>query len=81
MEASTDDDTVPTRKRSRPCAGTRCAATYVIHIPLIVVIAYLLRGITIAPLAKFGLASLVAVPVCFAVAYIVRKIPFVSKVL
>jgi hypothetical protein len=56
-------------------------AVYVIHIPLIVVIAYLLRGITIAPLAKFGLASLIAVPVCFVVAYMVRKIPVVSKIL
>jgi glucan biosynthesis protein C len=56
-------------------------AVYVIHIPLIVVVAYVLRGIELAPLAKFGLASLVAVPICFAVAYIVRKIPFVSKVL
>jgi glucan biosynthesis protein C len=56
-------------------------AVYVIHIPLVVVVAYLLQGITIAPLAKFGLASLITVPVCFAAAYIVRKIPFVSKVL
>jgi len=56
-------------------------AVYVVHIPLIVVIAYLLRGITIAPLLKFALASAVTVPVCFLVAYLVRKIPFVSKVL
>jgi peptidoglycan/LPS O-acetylase OafA/YrhL len=56
-------------------------AVYVIHIPLIVVVAYLLRGIAIAPLAKFGLASAVIVPTCFAVAYLIRKVPFVSKVL
>lgn len=56
-------------------------AVYVIHIPLIVVVAYLLRGVTIAPLAKFGLASVIAVPVCFIVAYLVCKIPLVSKVL
>jgi hypothetical protein len=56
-------------------------AVYVIHIPLIVVVAYLLRGITIAPLAKFGLASAITVPVCFVVAYLVRKIPLVSEVL
>jgi ABC-type Na+ efflux pump permease subunit len=56
-------------------------AVYVIHIPLIVVVAYLLRGVTIAPLAKVGLASAITVPVCFLVAYLVRKIPLVSKVL
>jgi hypothetical protein len=53
----------------------------VIHIPLIVLVAYLLRGITIAPLLKFGLVSVIVVPVCFIVAYLFRKIPLVSKVL
>jgi peptidoglycan/LPS O-acetylase OafA/YrhL len=56
-------------------------AVYLIHIPVVVVVAYTLRGIELAPLLKFGLASLIAVPTCFAVAYIVRKIPFVSRVL
>ena len=56
-------------------------AVYVIHIPLVVVVAYLLRGVTLAPLPKFALASAITVPVCFIVAYLVRKIPLVSKVL
>jgi hypothetical protein len=56
-------------------------AVYVIQIPLIVVVAYLLRGVTIAPLAKFGLASVITVPICFVVAAVVRKIPLVSEVL
>jgi peptidoglycan/LPS O-acetylase OafA/YrhL len=56
-------------------------AVYVIHIPLIVLVAYLLRGITIAPLLKFGLVSVIVVPVCFIGAYLFRKIPLVSKVL
>ena len=56
-------------------------AVYVIHIPILVVVAYVLSGIQLAPLLKFGLASLIAVPTCFAVAYIVRKMPGVSRVL
>jgi glucan biosynthesis protein C len=56
-------------------------AVYVIHIPILVVVAYVLSGIQLAPLLKFGLASLIGVPTCFAVAYIVRKIPGVSRIL
>jgi glucan biosynthesis protein C len=56
-------------------------AVYVIHIPIVVVVAYALRGIELAPLLKFGMASLIAVPASFAVAYVVRKIPLASRVL
>jgi ABC-type multidrug transport system fused ATPase/permease subunit len=56
-------------------------AVYILHIPVIVVVAYALRGIRMAPLAKFGLASLVAVPASFAVAYLVGKIPIASGIL
>lgn len=56
-------------------------AVYVIHIPTLVVVAFVLRGIKPAPLLKFGLAAVIAVPVCFVVAAAVRKIPLVSKVL
>jgi glucan biosynthesis protein C len=56
-------------------------AVYVIHIPTLVVVAFVLQGIRPAPLLKFGLAAVIAVPVCFVVAAVVRKIPLVSKVL
>jgi hypothetical protein len=56
-------------------------AVYVIHIPIVVFLAYALRGIKLAPLLKFGMAAVIIVPACFAVAYIVRKIPGVSRVL
>jgi glucan biosynthesis protein C len=55
-------------------------AVYVIHVPIVVLLAYALRGIQFAALLKFGMASLIGVPLCFAVAYIVRKIPFASRV-
>ena len=54
---------------------------YIIHIPIIVFLAFALRGIERAALLKFGMAAVIVVPICFAVAYIVRKIPGVSRVL
>lgn len=56
-------------------------AVYVFHIPVIVFLAYALRGLEMASLLKFAVASLIAVPACFIIAFVVRKIPFVSKVL
>ena len=56
-------------------------AVYVIHIPLVVFLAYALGGIELAPLLKFGMAAVIMVPTCFAVAFIVRKIPRVSRIL
>jgi glucan biosynthesis protein C len=56
-------------------------AVFIIHIPIIVFLAYALRGIELAALLKFGVAAVVGVPLCFAFAYIVRKIPGVSRIL
>ena len=56
-------------------------AVYIVHIPVIVFLAYTLRGIALWSLLKFGLASVIIVPVCFAIAYLIRKIPLASKVL
>ena len=54
---------------------------YIIHIPTIVFLAFALGGIELAPLLKFGMAAVIMVPTCFAVAFIVRKIPRVSRIL
>jgi peptidoglycan/LPS O-acetylase OafA/YrhL len=56
-------------------------AVYVIHIPIIVFLAYALGSVTLAPLLKFALASVIVIPVCFVIAYVVRKLPVVSKLL
>ena len=53
---------------------------YVIHIPIVTFLAVALKGITLAALLKFGLLAIIAVPASFAAAYIVRKIPFASKI-
>lgn len=56
-------------------------AVYVIHIPFVVFLAYLIRGVELGSLLKFGLASVIVVPVCFVIAALIRKIPLVSSVL
>ncbi len=54
---------------------------YVIQIPIIVLLAALaLRDVHIEQLLKFGVAAMIGVPLCFAVAYLVRKIPFAEKI-
>jgi hypothetical protein len=54
---------------------------YVIHIPIVVFLAFALRGIDLETLLKFGMAAVIVVPTCFAVAYIVRRMPRVSRIL
>jgi len=56
-------------------------AVYIIHTPIIVFAAVALKGIDFEPLLKFGVVALIVIPVCFAVAYVIRKIPGVSRVL
>jgi glucan biosynthesis protein C len=55
-------------------------AVYIIHAPLIVLLALALRGIHPEQLLKFGLAALIGVPLCFGVAFLVRKLPFASRI-
>jgi glucan biosynthesis protein C len=56
-------------------------AVFVIHSPIIVFLAVALKGIDLENFLKFGMAAVIVVPTCFAVAYIVRKIPLASRVL
>jgi len=54
---------------------------YIIHIPIIVFLTFALRGIKLEPLLKFSMAAVIVVPTCFVIAYIIRKIPGVSRIL
>ncbi|WP_424359385.1 acyltransferase family protein [Methanocella sp. MCL-LM] len=55
---------------------------YLIHIPVIVFLQYLLIGITIHPLLKFALVCLVGVPACFLLShYVVRRLPLAKHIL
>jgi peptidoglycan/LPS O-acetylase OafA/YrhL len=55
---------------------------YVIHVLVIVLVtAMLLEGIKMYPLLKFSLAAVITVPLCWGVAYLVRKLPFADRIL
>ena len=56
-------------------------AVYIIHVPIIVYLAFLMRDIECQALVKLGLAAAAVIPTCFAVAYGLRKLPLVSRVL
>jgi phosphatidylglycerophosphate synthase len=57
-------------------------AVYVDHIPIIVVLtAVVMQGLALGPLAKFAVAGVIALPLCFGAAYVLRRIPLVDRVL
>jgi glucan biosynthesis protein C len=56
-------------------------AVYVIHIPIVVYLAYALRDVELDPVYKTSVAALVIVPACYAAAALVRRLPLASKVL
>jgi hypothetical protein len=56
-------------------------AVYIIHIPIVIIITYLMHGFAVGGLVKFVVASIITVPICYIVAFLLRKIPGVSRVL
>ncbi len=56
-------------------------AVYVIHVPIVVLVAYLLRGMNLGLILMFSLTALIAVTLSFTAAWLMRKIPGVARVL
>ena len=54
---------------------------YLIHCPVIVMMALLIRNVPLPPLAKFFLMACMCIPICFALAYFIRKIPKADRIL
>jgi fucose 4-O-acetylase-like acetyltransferase len=54
---------------------------YIIHVFPVVGLQMALAGSSLAPLAKFGIVTLLALPLCFALAYLLRKLPGFDRVL
>jgi glucans biosynthesis protein C len=54
---------------------------YIIHIPVIVLLALALRSVHIEALLKFALAALIGVLLCFALAFLIRRIPLAARIL
>ncbi len=60
-----------------PLARTLSASAYayIIHPVIIVCLVYALRTLPIYPLLKFAITILLAVPLCFFIANLIRKLP------
>lgn len=56
-------------------------AAYLVHGPLITVVALAARDVALHPLAKFGLAALIAIPLCFGLSSLIRRLPYADRVL
>jgi glucan biosynthesis protein C len=54
---------------------------YLIHAPVITGLAVAVRGIALYPLIKWAVVSLVAVPACFGLSAIIRRLPWMDRVL
>jgi glucan biosynthesis protein C len=54
---------------------------YLIHEVLIVMLAYAVRGLWVYPLLKWVLVSLAALPLCFGLGGLIRKLPYADRVL
>jgi len=67
-------------KLAKAMSGSAYTA-YIIHAPVIVLLAIAIRNISLYPLLKFPLAVLIAVPLCFALANIIRKLPLARRIL
>lgn len=75
------------RFRDRHSAETRLSAgltgsaflTYVIHAVIVTYVAYSLRDIQLYPLLKFALIGCIVVPLCFAIAALLRRVPLIRR--
>jgi surface polysaccharide O-acyltransferase-like enzyme len=54
---------------------------YIIHAPIITFTALALRNVDVYPLLKYGLAVLIALPLCFALSNLIRKLPYTDRIL
>ncbi len=54
---------------------------YLIHAPVIVALAFAVRDVTLYPLLKWAAVGLVAVPLCFGLGSLIRKLPYTHRVL
>ena len=48
---------------------------------MITFLAFAVRDVMLYPLIKFGLVALVAIPVCLGLSSLIRKIPYMDRVL
>jgi glucans biosynthesis protein C len=56
-------------------------AAYLIHAPVLVFVALAIRSVNLYPLLKVVLASFIAVPLCFLLSDLIRRLPYAKRVL
>jgi len=56
-------------------------AAYLIHEPVITFLAIYTAGVMIYPLVKFALATVIFIPLCFGLGGLIRRFPYVDRVL
>jgi len=61
--------------------STSAYTAYIIHAPVIILVALAMRNISLYPLLKFALVGAISVPLCFAVANVIRKLPLARRIL
>jgi surface polysaccharide O-acyltransferase-like enzyme len=54
---------------------------YILHPLVIVGLAYGLHTVTLYPLLKYGIAVMIAIPCCFVLSALVRRIPYAKRIL
>jgi hypothetical protein len=54
---------------------------FIIHAPVIVLLALALRGVTLHPLLKFVMVAPIAIAICFVLAHYIRKLPLARDIL
>ncbi len=62
-------------------ASASSYTAYVIHAPVIIIGALAVRGVTLYPLLKFAVVSLILIPLCFALAAGIRRLPAARRIL
>jgi surface polysaccharide O-acyltransferase-like enzyme len=56
-------------------------AVYFIHAPVLVVLALRLKALSLYPLLKWGLVSPLAIVLCFVIAYLLKRLPLIRRIL
>jgi len=62
-------------------ASVSAYTAYIIHAPVIILVAIAIKNINLYPLIKFALAVLISVPLCFASANVIRQLPLARRIL
>ena len=62
-------------------AASSSYTVYIIHAPIIILFALAVRDLHLYPLLKFAAAALVTIPITFAIANLLRKLPIASRIL